>query len=258
MEEQRESIFLEIITEMEKTKPFFNQINIFKTYYCSYKRIIKANKKTELNNKYKNKLSNNRPFFYQLFVHFMIMINCFALILSNSLTKQIKLHSSIITLKINITGNATIYNSSFPFPPNEVYINGIRIDNPDNEYYFNEFNNTIDLIWDDNLYSCENLFQGCLNITEIDLSKFNTSLVNNTEHMFSGCFSLTSLDLSNINTDKVTTMSYMFSGCFSLTSLDLSNINTDKVTTMSYMFSGCSSLTSLDLSVFIIEYNKFI
>ena len=35
--------------------------------------------------------------------------------------------------------------------------------------------------------------------------------------MFDGCRNLTELNLTNFNTNKVTNMSYMFSGCSSLT-----------------------------------------
>ena len=94
------------------------------------------------------------------------------------------------------------------------------------------------------------MFNKCINITEIDLSSFNTSNVNFMQNMFYGCSSLTSLNLANFNTLKVTDMSSMFALCSSLTSLNLSNFDTSKVSYMVGMFFKCSSLTSLDLSNF--------
>ena len=94
------------------------------------------------------------------------------------------------------------------------------------------------------------MFYKCSNITEIDLSNFNTSYINNMESMFSGCTLLTSLNLSNFDTSKVKWMNFMFSDCTLLTSLNLSNFDTSKVEQMNGMFSFCSSLTSLNLSNF--------
>ena len=94
------------------------------------------------------------------------------------------------------------------------------------------------------------MFYKCSNITEIDLSNFNTSYINNMESMFSDCTLLSSLNLSNFDTSKVKWMNFMFSDCTLLTSLNLSNFDTSKVEQMNGMFSFCSSLTSLNLSNF--------
>jgi len=125
-----------------------------------------------------------------------------------------------------------------------------------------------------------NLFNGCENLTKIDLSGFETENITVMYRMFQGCSSLTSeelnaglkdintanvtnmfamfvdcsslidLDLSTFDTTNVTSMANMFEGCSSLTKLDLSSFDTTNVISMSYMFSGCSSLTNLDLSKF--------
>ncbi len=94
------------------------------------------------------------------------------------------------------------------------------------------------------------LFRQLTNVSNIDLSNFDTSNVTDMESMFGGASKLTSLDLSGFDTSKVTDMSYMFSGVDSLTSLDLSSFDTSNVTDMSWMFNGASKLTSLDLSGF--------
>ena len=87
-------------------------------------------------------------------------------------------------------------------------------------------------------------------IESIDLSKFNSSLVNNMESMFYGCISLKSINFSNFDTSSVTYMSYMFYGCISLISLNLSSFDISSLNDMDCLFYGCDSLISLDISNF--------
>lgn len=94
------------------------------------------------------------------------------------------------------------------------------------------------------------MFSYCTNLTNLNLSYFNTSNVTNMRDMFYNCESLTTLNLSNFNTSKVTTMWHMFHGCSNLTSLDLSNFDTSNVVEMEEMFYGCESLPALNLSSF--------
>ena len=94
------------------------------------------------------------------------------------------------------------------------------------------------------------MFVGCSSLTNLDVSKFDTSQVTNMSSMFGGCSSLTSLDVSKFDTSQVTDMNYMFGGCSSLTNLDVSKFDTSQVTNMEQMFFECSSLTSIDLSKF--------
>ena len=98
-----------------------------------------------------------------------------------------------------------------------------------------------------NMYS---MFEYCTSLTSLDVSKFDTSNVKNMNSMFSDCSSLTSLDLSSFDTSNVTDMGLMFNNCSSLTSLDVSKFDTSNVEYMNGMFENCSSLTSLDLSSF--------
>ena len=113
-------------------------------------------------------------------------------------------------------------------------------------------------------------------VTDIDVSTFDTSIVENMYDMFSNTHNLISLDLSNFDTRNVTIMKDMFYNTYKLKtvnlssfdtqnvtdmrgmfkdsrmlqSLDLSNFDTSKVTSMTEMFSGASALVSLDLSNF--------
>ena len=101
-----------------------------------------------------------------------------------------------------------------------------------------------------NVMYMELMFRDCSSLTFLDLSSFDTSSVADMQAMFYGCTNLTSLNLSSFDTSNVRDMGNMFYGCSSMTSLDLSSFNTSKVSAMSGMFWDCSNLTSLDLSNF--------
>ena len=58
--------------------------------------------------------------------------------------------------------------------------------------------------------------------------------------MFSHCQSLTNIDISKFNTSKVTNISKMFSHCYSLNFLDVTNIKISYRTNINGMFTGCS------------------
>lgn len=95
------------------------------------------------------------------------------------------------------------------------------------------------------------LFGNCQELRSINLSTFDTHLMNNTMAMFENCYKLKSITgLDKFDTSKVTNMAFMFAGCRELTALDLSKFNTDNVTNMFLMFASCRALTELDLSTF--------
>lgn len=93
-----------------------------------------------------------------------------------------------------------------------------------------------------------NMFEGCINLSSIDLTNLDTAGVSNFNSMFKNCKSLENLDVSKLNTTSALDMRYMFDGCTRLMSLDLSSFNTVNATNMYRMFAGCKSLTSLNLS----------
>jgi len=79
--------------------------------------------------------------------------------------------------------------------------------------------------------------------------------MKNCSYMFYKCQNLTEADLSSFETQNVTDMSYMFADCFNLNLLTLSFFNTRKVTNMIYMFYNCGNLIELNLSYFDILHN---
>ena len=125
------------------------------------------------------------------------------------------------------------------------------------------------------LPSLKSAFQGCSNLTAIDVFNLDTSSVLDMASMFYGCEGLTTLDVTSLDTSNVIGMDNMFSWsgalqsitfgdnfvtssvtslwgmfkcCSGFTSLDVSKFDTSSVTRMDNMFQGCSGLTSLDLS----------
>ncbi len=140
---------------------------------------------------------------------------------------------------------------------NTLYIqgNGGVVANYNSEYLFYEFSKlteieNLNLLDTSQATSVYDMFTNCINLTNLDVSKFNTSSITKMSFMFFNCRGLTSLDVSNFDTSNVTNMSSMFEDCIKLTSLDVSNFDTSKVTNMSSMFEDCRKLTSLDVSNF--------
>ena len=182
--------------------------------------------------------------FISLIIHLKIPI------ISNDALNQFQF--SKIILKIRDIGKKYVLSNSFSttYYPDEVYINGYKQSTINNSYYFNEADNIIELRWNKTNYNCNNMFNGCSDITEIDLSNFNSSFVTLMCYMFYGCSSLTSMNFNNFNTSQVTHMHDVFSGCTSLTSLNLSNFDISKVTWIYNLFNGCEKLEYINIQNF--------
>ncbi len=86
------------------------------------------------------------------------------------------------------------------------------------------------------------MFSGCNNLSNLDVSGFDTGNVTDMRWMFSGCSNLSNLDVSGFDTGNVTDMGEMFFGCNILSNLDVSGFDTGNVKDMWGMFSGCSNL----------------
>ena len=202
-----------------------------------------------------------RKLFSTLIFFLLIFINLTS-ILTESNKRNILLESSEITLTINGTGSIKFLSDKFfqLYNPCQIYINNVLQTEIKNEYNFDYQNYTINfvkIIWDININTTKLMFSGCINITEIDLSKFETSNINNMNSMFDGCSSLIFLNLSNISTNEVTTMYNMFCSCSKLTSLDLSNFNTSKVTDIAGIFANCNKLEYINFKLLKLKNDVF-
>ena len=186
----------------------------------------------------------------------IIMLDLYIKILQIQKFNLIEFKASKITLKIKGKGNKNIfgYESNFKFSrdyyPAEVYINAKKQASVNYNYNFINDSNSVELIWNNPIQSCFQMFRNCTQITEVDLSDFNSSEIININSMFCYCSSLTSVNLNNFDTSKVTDMGFMFYYCNSLTSIDLSNFDTSKLTRMQSMFEGCESLEFINLKNF--------
>ena len=203
------------------------------------------------NNKIENKILLA---IYNRIIKIIIVINLFIQTFPKNKLNWMEFDLSKITLKIEGIGTKNVFSSNVDYNityyPDEVYINGNKENMVNPRYYLNQSNNIVELIWNKTINNCSHMFYDCLDITEIDLSNFNSSQVTYMNRMFYECSSLTSINFSNFHTSRVIYIWSMFYNCSSLTSLNLSSYYTSQVTIMQYMFGHCSSLTSLDLSNF--------
>ena len=96
--------------------------------------------------------------------------------------------------------------------------------------------------------SVGSFFRGCVNLTALDLSPWNTGNVEYFGFLLSGCNKLTSLDISRLDTRSATSIEYMFNDCCSLTSIDASHFDTSLLSgyAIDGLFSGCNSLNDID------------
>ena len=98
----------------------------------------------------------------------------------------------------------------------------------------------------------EFMFNKCDKLKEIKgINKFTTNQVTNMKAMFQFCLELVNLDLSKFKTPNVIDISFMFGNCNKLKKIKgLNKFNTINVTDMRNMFVNCSELEYLDLSSF--------
>jgi len=157
---------------------------------------------------------------------------------------------SEIHMIIQGQGNQSILNDNFYTDPNEVYVNNIKNDTCKKYCELPNDLNNITLIFNEEINSSENMFNGLSNIIEIDLSFFDSSLVTNMDSMFKDCTNLQKINFRKINTTSVVDMSSLFNNCKNLISIDLSNFDTHSVIRMDSMFSYCEKIESIDLSSF--------
>ena len=177
--------------------------------------------------------------------NYLIFIMIFLIIIElNTKTILVKAdENNEIFIIINKTLKREIINYKFNNDINEVIINEKNITNiqgVDNIIVNSEHElNNITIKFTNKLVSCSNMFNNLNNIIFIDLSKFDSSSVQNMKYMFNGCSSLISLNLSNFITSNVLYLEAMFFGCSSLISLDLSNFVTSNVNNLINVFKGC-------------------
>ena len=158
---------------------------------------------------------------------------------------------SEINLVIKGKGTQYLLSSNFYKDPSEVLVNGELDTSCKKTCNLNGDINNITLIFNENLNSCANMFNGRSNILEIDLSNFDSSNVTSMNRMFYQCSILQKIKFGNIKTSSVKDMSETFHYCYKLLYIDLTNFDTSSVTTMYQMFRHCDTVIYIDASSFI-------
>ncbi|MDQ8566195.1 BspA family leucine-rich repeat surface protein [Enterococcus faecium] len=96
-----------------------------------------------------------------------------------------------------------------------------------------------------------NLSQGFLNntnLTEVNLSGLDSSLVTNLQELFKNCSNLLRVTLTGMNTQNVSNFKSMFYECSKLSNVNVTNLNTASVTDMSHLFYNCRALKDINLA----------
>ena len=94
-----------------------------------------------------------------------------------------------------------------------------------------------------------NVFNGCENLTGLDLSEWDTSNVIGMQGMFASCRNLTEITgIENWDVSNVTDFSIMFQECFSIRELNLANWDMQNAQSLKNIFYNATSLENLYLN----------
>lgn len=92
------------------------------------------------------------------------------------------------------------------------------------------------------------MFVSCIKLNSFNISNWFVSNIKDFKAMFAECSSATNLDVSRWDTSSGTDFSAMFDGCLSLQNVPCENFNVTNATDLSWLFYCCYKLKSVDLS----------
>ena len=107
-----------------------------------------------------------------IILKYFIIINSIKIVFCNKITLKIKRSGNL-----SVLGNNQGVDFNKKYFPNKVLINSIEQNSSEYYYYFAGQNNSVELIWNNKISTCHNMFLGCSDISEIDLSEFDSSNV---------------------------------------------------------------------------------
>ena len=136
-------------------------------------------------------------------------------------------------------GEFNILNNSFNSDPSDIIINKESKPECRKRCQFVNNLNIVTIKFDTQIQSYSNMFDGIINIAEIDLSNFDSSNVMSMHSMFTYCANLKKITFGNINTCLVQNIEKLFYFCENLIIIDRLNFDTSSVKTMKRMFSNC-------------------
>ena len=195
-----------------------------------------------------SKRKSKSNIFYKLYRYINIIFKVFLFSYISIINTQVS--PSEISLVIDGDGNQTILNENFYKDPDNVIVNGETRTDCKKFCVLTTKPNNIQLQFYDDITTCENMFYGASDITEIDFSDFDSFGVTSMKNMFKECTNLISIKFGNFRTSSVVTMESLFRDCNKIEYIDLSNFVTTSLTNMLEVFSHCESLISMDLTSF--------
>ena len=103
--------------------------------------------------------------------------------------------------------------------------------------------------------SCISMFENCDSLTKINFGMLDFPLVTNFERMFCGCINLRELDVSKFKSSKCEYISQMFKNCKSITEINMINWNLENLKDswvfgngIEDLFCGCKKLNNIKLN----------
>ena len=155
---------------------------------------------------------------------------------------------SRINLIIQGSGKQNVLYSNFYINASEVIVNNISKKNECNKTCeLDKEINEITLVFEEQITSSYNMFYMLENITEVDLSEFDASMITHMNSMFRGCVNLEKIKFGKINTSSLRTMVSLFYNCHKLSSVDLSNFDTSNLISFWHIFYNCYNLQYINL-----------
>ena len=234
-----------------------NENNIHDDIKEKYKENNSYNKIKNNANLYESKRTNKEKYWIlYILIYLFCNINSQVNVRKNNINIIIISYSYEITIKVKDIGIKNILSSStsYSYPcPSKIYLNNELVQDIQDCHYINiiDIDSEIKMEWNNTtINSTKAMFYSCSEITEINMTKFDTSLVTDMSEMFSLCYSLKSLDVSNFVTSNVQTMENMFYKCTDLTSLNLESFTIPSITSVYRMFYDCKNLEYINIKNF--------
>ena len=107
-----------------------------------------------------------------------------------------------------------------------------------------------------NVTTMDNMFEDCKAMPTsafkhiFSTAVFNTEKVKDFRSMFNRCYEVTELDLSGFESPAATRMTYMFNDCKKLVTLDMRNMTHSSKTGLDYIWAGCVNVKTLRIDKF--------
>lgn len=97
---------------------------------------------------------------------------------------------------------------------------------------------------------CYQMFSGCTELVEIDMTTFDTTNMTSFRSLFNNCQKLETVTFGNYPTTNLGRIDSMFMDCSKLETINLSFIGEGYITYMNNAFDGCVKLKEINLSNF--------